>query len=111
MIDPAVSDAVEAGRVPEDVSAEYLSESKDMPAIIAIIVLTGITLIAVMGRALSRGILVGRFGFDDGLAVLGLVRFPCTSALTVTNMNPPVPPHCLLCSLRRADPHRLGPPL
>jgi len=76
MIDSAVSDAIEAGRVPEGVSAEYLSDSKDLPATAAIIVITAVTLILVMGRALSRGILVGRFGFDDGLAVLGLVRLP-----------------------------------
>jgi hypothetical protein len=89
MVDPAVSDAVAAGRVPEELSAEYLSESRDLPAIVAIIMVTAVTLLAVAGRALSRGMLVGRFGLDDGLAVLGLVRpllpAPVSSGFAVFN--------------------------
>lgn len=74
MIDPKVAQAIAAGKVPAGVSAEFLSESKDRPAIIAIILVTVITSVIVLLRLISRLLVVKRFGIDDGLALCSWVR-------------------------------------
>ena len=74
MIDPDIVAAIDAGRVPDYISAEYLNESTDRPTIVAIIFVTAFTSTIVALRSLSRLFLVRRFGFDDALAVFGLVR-------------------------------------
>lgn len=70
-----VDEAIAAGRVPAGITAAYLKESKDQPAIAGIIFVTVLTFIVVVGRLLSRAFIVRRFGFDDGLALVSLVRF------------------------------------
>ncbi|OAQ92537.1 proteinrelated to integral membrane protein pth11 [Purpureocillium lilacinum] len=68
-----VDEAIAAGRVPAGITAAYLKESKDQPAIAGIIFVTVLTFIVVVGRLLSRAFIVRRFGFDDGLALVSLL--------------------------------------
>ncbi|KAF5022894.1 hypothetical protein F66182_5054 [Fusarium sp. NRRL 66182] len=67
MSDPKVDQAVAEGRVPDGITAEYLNETKDTPAIVGIILVTALTSIVVLGRLVSRGFLIRRFGLDDAL--------------------------------------------
>lgn len=73
ILDPAVASAVAAGRVPPEVSIAWLDETKDQPAIAAIIAVTILTSLMVGGRVISRGFVLKRFGYDDGLAVLSWI--------------------------------------
>ncbi|KAJ2903773.1 hypothetical protein MKZ38_009339 [Zalerion maritima] len=73
MSDPAVAAAIAAGNVPDDITADYLNETRDPPTIAAIVVVTALTALIVGCRAISRALLVKRFGFDDALAVFGLL--------------------------------------
>lgn len=74
MVDPRITQAFEDGRVKEEgITPEFLAESKDQPAIIAIIFVTALTFSIVCTRLLSRIFIVKRFGFDDALALCGLV--------------------------------------
>lgn len=68
-----IDDAIADGRVPDDVSKEYLLESRDKPAIAGIIFVTALTAFIVAVRLLGRGLLARRFGFDDALAGVSLV--------------------------------------
>ncbi|KAK3684076.1 hypothetical protein B0T22DRAFT_520557 [Podospora appendiculata] len=68
--DPAVISAVAAGRVPPDISVAWLNESKDGPAIAAIIFVLVLTSAVVACRSFSRYYVLKRYGWDDGLAVL-----------------------------------------
>lgn len=81
MIDPRVEAAIAAGRVPEDISAEHLSETRDQPAIVGILFVTALTTFVVVARLLSRAYIVQRFGLDDGVALISLVR--CNAHLEV----------------------------
>ena len=83
MIDPDVAAAIDAGRVPDNISAEYLSESSDKSTIIGIIFFTAFTTIIVALRSWSRLFIVEKFGLDDVLAVFGLVRLCCPSNAVV----------------------------
>ncbi|KAF4984791.1 hypothetical protein FZEAL_82 [Fusarium zealandicum] len=75
MSDPKVLQAIADGRVPNEVTAEYLGESKDAPAIVGIIFVTVLTSIIVLGRLSSRAFLMRRFGFDDALTLLSWFCF------------------------------------
>ncbi|UNI17962.1 hypothetical protein JDV02_004265 [Purpureocillium takamizusanense] len=74
-----VDEAIAAGRVPAGITAAYLNESRDQPAIAGIIFVTALTFVVVVGRLLSRAFIVRRFGFDDGLALISLL---CLIAFT-----------------------------
>ncbi len=77
MVDPRITQAFEDGRVTEEgITPEFLSESKDQEAIIAIIFVTALTFFIVCCRLLSRIFIVKRFGVDDALALCGLVSMP-----------------------------------
>ncbi|TWU74927.1 hypothetical protein ED733_004797 [Metarhizium rileyi] len=67
-VDRAIAD----GRVPSHVTRGFLLESKDRPAIVGILVVTGLTFLVVFGRVYSRAFVVRRFGFDDWIAVVSL---------------------------------------
>ncbi|KAF5712594.1 integral membrane protein pth11 [Fusarium globosum] len=73
MTDPKVAQAIADGRVPKGVTAAYLNQSKDAPAIVGIILVTCITSIIVLGRLASRAFLIRRFGLDDSLTLVSWV--------------------------------------
>jgi hypothetical protein len=73
MTDPKVAQAIADGRVPKGITAAYLNESKDAPAIVGIILVTCITSIIVLGRLASRAFLIRRFGIDDYLTLVSWV--------------------------------------
>ncbi|KAM0247813.1 hypothetical protein ACHAP5_003821 [Fusarium lateritium] len=75
MSDPKVAQAIADGRVPKEITADYLNETKDAPAIAGIIFVTCLTSIVVLGRLASRALLIRRFGFDDALTLLSWRQF------------------------------------
>jgi hypothetical protein len=74
MSDPLVSQAIADGRVPEEISATYLNETKDAAAIAGIIFVTTLTSLIVILRLVSRAFLLRRFGLDDYLTLASWVR-------------------------------------
>lgn len=62
-----------AGRIPNNVSLEYLAQSRDGSAIVGIIFMVCLTGIIMILRLYARFFLVKRVGFDDGLAILATV--------------------------------------
>lgn len=86
MVDADVAQAYAEGRVPTNISyitPEYLSESRDEPAIIAIALITALVTIVLVLRCFSRICLVKSFGLDDGLALLSYVCFVAFVALCI----------------------------
>jgi fucose permease len=79
MSDPKVAQAIADGKVPKGITADYLNETKDTPAIAGIIFVTCLTSIIVLGRLASRALLIRRFGFDDALTLLSWVSFSSLS--------------------------------
>lgn len=75
MSDPKVAEAIASGRVPEGITEAFLNESKDQPAIIAIVIVTVLVSGVVLCRLASRVFVVKRVGVDDGLALGSLVLF------------------------------------
>lgn len=75
MSDPKVAEAFAEGRIPleDGLTEEFLNESKDQPAIIAIIFVAALTALFVISRVISRILIVKRVGIDDGLAMASLV--------------------------------------
>ncbi|KAK0614876.1 hypothetical protein B0T17DRAFT_479406, partial [Bombardia bombarda] len=71
--DPAVASAIAAGRVPPEVSADWLNETRDDAAIAAIIFVLVLTSLALACRIVSRVFILKRIGPDDGLAVLSFI--------------------------------------
>jgi hypothetical protein len=63
-----------AGRIPSGVSLEYLAESRDRPALVAILFLVCFTGVIMIVRLYARIWLVKRLGLDDILAILTMVR-------------------------------------
>lgn len=78
-----VDEAIADGRVPDNVSREFLLESKDKPAIAGIIVVTALTFVVVALRLFGRGVIARRFGFDDALAALSMVLLIAFVALCI----------------------------
>lgn len=74
MSDSRVTHAIDEGRVPANVTVALLYESRDSESIGAIIALVAITFFVVSCRLLSRGLILRRFGFDDVLALVSMVR-------------------------------------
>ncbi|KAF7595632.1 hypothetical protein BBP40_005380 [Aspergillus hancockii] len=67
-----------AGRIPSGVSLEFLAESRDRPAIVAILFLVCFTGVIMMVRLYARIWLVKKLGLDDILAILTMVYPPRT---------------------------------
>lgn len=61
--------------MPSDLTLEFLQESRDRGAIIAILVITSFVMIVVALRSYARYISVRGFGLDDWLALLALVSW------------------------------------
>lgn len=75
MSDRKVADAIASGKVPEGITEAFLNESKDQPAIVAIVIVAVLTSCVVICRLVSRVFVVKRVGVDDGLALGSLVLF------------------------------------
>jgi hypothetical protein len=73
MVDSRIQQAIADGKVPSDITAAYLSESRDRPSIIGIVFVTALTFLVVVTRLISRSFIVRRIGIDDILAVISLV--------------------------------------
>ncbi|KIN03383.1 hypothetical protein OIDMADRAFT_39725 [Oidiodendron maius Zn] len=71
-VDPAVAAAIQSGDLPASVTADYLMESRDRPAKIAILSVGVLTAIIVSLRIFSRWS-VRRLYIDDAFAVCSLV--------------------------------------
>lgn len=79
MVEAAIARAMASGAVPAQITADYLMESRDRPAIVALIFLTVLTVIVVGTRCVSRLFILKIFGLDDYLALLSLVSPLCLS--------------------------------
>ncbi|EEU36524.1 uncharacterized protein NECHADRAFT_42574 [Fusarium vanettenii 77-13-4] len=75
MPDSDVARAIADGRVPKGITADYLNESKDAPAIAGIVFVTVLTSLVVLGRLISRAFLIRRFGLDDILTLISWICF------------------------------------
>lgn len=75
MSDSKVAAAIASGKVPEGITEAFLNESKDQPAIVAIVIVAVLTSCVVICRLVSRAFVVKRVGVDDGLALGSLVLF------------------------------------
>lgn len=106
MTDPKVAQAIADGRVPKGVTAAYLNQSKDAPAIVGIILVTCITSIIVLGRLASRAFLIRRFGLDDSLTLVSWVSSSFLSLNSPTPSRVQIPPHW--CSIVKKLTDRLG---
>ena len=73
--DLAIAEAIQSGKVPPSISSQYLAESRDRPARIAIIVVGALAIVIVSLRFISRWS-VSRLGVDDALAGFSLVGSP-----------------------------------
>ena len=63
------------GRIPDDVSLEYLAESRDYEAIVGMLTVMVFSILIVFLRAYARHSLIHAFGLDDILALACVVRF------------------------------------
>ena len=80
-----------AGRIPSDVSLEYLAESRDDSAIAGIIFMICFTGVLMILRLYARAFLVKKVGLDDALAIVTMVRpstFHARSAGLCMAINP-----------------------
>lgn len=84
MVAVDVVQAYAAGRVPQNISyitPEYLSESRDGPAIAGILAIYIITTILLVCRFASRIFIVKSFGLDDGIAAFSWTCYTAFMAL------------------------------
>lgn len=75
-INPNIAAAFAAGRIPANltyITPEYLSQSRDKPAVIAVVSVCAFTSFIVLLRCSSRLFLGKTFGVDDSLAVFSNV--------------------------------------
>ncbi|KAM0249159.1 hypothetical protein ACHAQJ_009166 [Trichoderma viride] len=87
MVDSRIQQAIASGTVPSDITAAFLSESRDRPSIIGIVFVTALTFIVVVTRLLSRLCIVRRVGIDDALAALSLALLICFVGLSIELIN------------------------
>ncbi|RFU81053.1 hypothetical protein TARUN_1146 [Trichoderma arundinaceum] len=87
MVDSRIEQAIANGTVPSDITAEYLSETRDRPSIIGIVFVTALTFIIVCTRLISRSCVVRRVGIDDALAALSLALLICFVGLSIELIN------------------------
>lgn len=62
--------------IPSGITAEYLAQSRDGPAIGAILAIGILTFLLLLLRYYARLFLVRSFGLDDKLALLSMVSSP-----------------------------------
>ncbi|RDA84112.1 hypothetical protein CP532_1485 [Ophiocordyceps camponoti-leonardi (nom. inval.)] len=75
MTDPRIVEAIASGKVPANITAEYLGRSKDSEGIGGIVFVTLLVIVVVVSRLFSRAWVVKRLGLDDGLALISLIIF------------------------------------
>lgn len=85
--DPRIARAIVEGRIPEEITVAYLEESRDKPAIGAIIFITVLTGVVVTCRVLSRAFVLHRTGLDDWLSVTGLALLIAFVVLGIKLIN------------------------
>ena len=73
-VEPAITAAIASGNMPSTITANYLMETRDHPARIALTFVGALTFVVVLLRCISRLFLVRSFGLDDGLAAFSMVR-------------------------------------
>ena len=83
--------------MPSDLTLEFLQESRDRGAIIAILVITSFVMIVVALRSYARYVSVRGFGLDDWLALLALVSL-VDCATSYTFLKPKLTTSCRLLS-------------
>ena len=71
-VQPAIT--IDSSDIPLNITTEYLMETRDHSAIIALISVGVLTFIVVLTRCISRLFVVKSFGLDDGLAFFSVVR-------------------------------------
>ncbi|KAJ5121284.1 uncharacterized protein N7515_009245 [Penicillium bovifimosum] len=76
-----------AGRIPSDVSLDYLAEDRDRPAIIGIIFMICFTGLVMIVRLYARAFIVKRIGLDDALAIVTLLFYITFAALSIVLIN------------------------
>ena len=62
-----------AGRIPKDVTLEFLAQSRDKAAIVGIVFMVCFTGLLMIVRLYARLFIVKKLGLDDALAILTLV--------------------------------------
>ncbi|KAL7897349.1 hypothetical protein HDV63DRAFT_392851 [Trichoderma sp. SZMC 28014] len=87
MVDFRIQQAIADGKVPSDITAAYLSESRDRPSIIGIVFVTVLTFLVVVTRLVSRSFIVQRIGIDDVLAAVSLALLICFVGLSIELIN------------------------
>lgn len=87
MVDSRIQQAIADGNVPQGITAEFLSESRDRASIIGIVFVTALTFIVVVTRLISRSLIVRRIGIDDVLAAVSLALLICFVGLSIELIN------------------------
>ncbi|OQE44747.1 hypothetical protein PENCOP_c002G00885 [Penicillium coprophilum] len=64
-----------AGRIPSNVSLEYLAETRDHAAIVGIIFMICFTGLLMIARLYARAFIVKKIGLDDMLAIVTLILY------------------------------------
>ena len=77
-----IDSAQAAGRIPSGISLDYLAQSRDQSAKIAILFVGCLTIVIVVARCYARIFLVKSFGLDDALAAFTLVGLQCHLPIT-----------------------------
>ncbi|KAJ5677812.1 uncharacterized protein N7477_003445 [Penicillium maclennaniae] len=72
-----------AGRIPSDVSLQYLAQSRDHSAIVGILFLVCLTGSLLIVRLYARFYIVKKVGFDDALAILTMMIYITFVVLSV----------------------------
>ena len=75
MIPDDILRADAAGRIPDEISLEYLAESRDHEAIVWMLVILVFSVIIIFLRCYARLFVVRAFGLDDVLALACIVRY------------------------------------
>ena len=73
MVDADILAAIAAGRVPPQITAEYLAQSRDSGPIAGIVVVTILASIVVCMRLYARTCVAWKIGLDDYLIIPTLV--------------------------------------
>ncbi|KAJ5807364.1 hypothetical protein N7447_010820 [Penicillium robsamsonii] len=76
-----------AGRIPSNVTLDYLAESRDSPAIVGIIFMICFTGLLMIVRLYARAFIVKKIGLDDALAIITLVFYITFVVLSIILIN------------------------
>ncbi|KAJ5782306.1 hypothetical protein N7457_004080 [Penicillium paradoxum] len=76
-----------AGRIPSDISLEYLAETSDRSAIVGIIFMICFTGLLMLLRLYARAFIVKKIGWDDALAIATLMLYIAFVVLSIILIN------------------------